>query len=268
MFRIGFASEETPARTTTVTAPEKPQTAARRSVVQVLFPEKNRSLAYYNDCFDLHPGDMVYVEGSMAGQRGRVTEVNYNFKIRLTDYKRVIAVADTEVHGEFHGAGAYFVSFDRAALPPEKLRTWFMAPEEREDLVTGSDGSTFWLDGMKDFSVSPEIAERGHGYYMDNRVRYLCLDGTHGYALVEGGEPYEVEFEYVDGKIGGLVCSCYCSGNCKHMFAAMLQMQEMLDRIEVLYRREYETKEYFAAVLKGVLFTFAVDGRENGSFTL
>ena len=29
------------------------------------------------------------------GLRGRVTAVNYSFKIKLSDYKRVVAVADT-----------------------------------------------------------------------------------------------------------------------------------------------------------------------------
>lgn len=37
----------------------------RKSVVQVQFPCFGHSLAYYNDQFDLHPGDRVYVDGKL-----------------------------------------------------------------------------------------------------------------------------------------------------------------------------------------------------------
>ena len=52
-----------------------------------------------------------------------------------------------------------------------------------------------------------------------------------GYALVEGTEPYDVEFVYSDGMIYALTCSCYCVGNCKHEVAAMQQLREMLEEI-------------------------------------
>lgn len=55
----------------------------RKSVVQVRFPGKGMSLAYYNDQFDLKIGDLVYVDGKLEGQLGRVTEITYNFKIKI-----------------------------------------------------------------------------------------------------------------------------------------------------------------------------------------
>ena len=76
-----------------------------KSVVQVQFPSKGRSLAYYNDKFDLHVGDIVFVDGKLEGIQGIVTEVSRSFKIKLSDYKRVIAVADTTVKGEFYLGG-------------------------------------------------------------------------------------------------------------------------------------------------------------------
>ena len=52
-------------------------------------------------------------------------------------------------------------------------------------------------------------------YYNDQRDLHrgnmVYLDGTRGYALVEGGEAYEVEFEYRNGEISRLICSCFCS---------------------------------------------------------
>lgn len=70
----------------------KTQVAPRKSVVRVYFAARNMTLAYYNDQFDLHCGDLVYVDGKLAGLRGRVIEVNYNFKIKIADYKRVICI--------------------------------------------------------------------------------------------------------------------------------------------------------------------------------
>ena len=95
-FRIGFAAEQPESKPVkvTYTVPQEP-TAPRKSVVQVYFADSNRKLAYYNDQFDLHCGDFVYVDGKLEGLRGRVVEVNYNFKIKISEYKRVIAVIDT-----------------------------------------------------------------------------------------------------------------------------------------------------------------------------
>ena len=45
------------------TAHKSERTIPRRSVVQVYFAANHRSLAYYNDRFDLKPGDLVFVDG-------------------------------------------------------------------------------------------------------------------------------------------------------------------------------------------------------------
>lgn len=269
-FKIGFATEHPENRLTesTYTTPQQ-TTVPRKSVVQVYFAERNMTLAYYNDRFDLHRGDMVYVDGKLEGMRGRITDVNYNFKIKVSDYKRVIAVVDTSVSGRFFMAGSHFVTFDREALPIGKALTWFQAPAKEDDeFVSGSDDTMFRLDDLSGMKVSAAVAERGQDYYLENRVRYICIDGTKGYAIVEGSENYEVEFEYRDGEIGGLICSCFCSYNCKHEFATMLQLKETLELVEKHYADEYKRTGYFAAVTKGTLFAFAIDSKEVGCFTL
>ena len=48
----------------------------------------------------------------------------------------------------------------------------------------------------------------------------------------------------------------------------MLQLKETLELIEKHYAAEYERTGYFAAVTKGTLFAFAIDGKETGSFTI
>lgn len=47
---------------------------------------------------------------------------------RVSDYKRVIGLAETDVHGRFFHAGSHFVTFDRATLPQSKIITWYKAP--------------------------------------------------------------------------------------------------------------------------------------------
>ena len=267
--KIGFASESNDKKQEDTRAVAVETIIPRKSVVQVRFLVQGASLAYYNDRFDLHVGDFVYVDGKMEGELGRVTEVNYNFKIKLSDYKRVIAQVDTNVEGQFHFAGAHFVTFDRHALPAEKVALWFKAPRKDDDeMISGSDERSFGLDDLKSMKISPAIAERGHEYYMENKVVYISMDGERGYAIVNGNDAYEVEFEYCDGQISKLTCSCFCSYNCKHEFAAMLQLKETLARIEESYSSEFERSGYFAALLKKAFLAFAVDGNAKGSLVL
>lgn len=268
-FPIGFATgtaRQDPGPVPCPPAPEVP----RPSVVQVHFPIRGMTLAYYNDRFGLQVGDLVYVDGKLAGQRGRVTEVNYNFRIRLADYKRIIARVDTDIRGQFFLAGSHLVTFDREVLPPEKIRSWFQAPEEdgEDGYRSGSDESVFLLENLLEMGASPATADRGHGYYAENRVRCLSLDGREGYAIVEGSQSYELRFSYQDGLIRRLTCSCYCGRDCKHTFAAMLQLRETLEKIKTNYAFQYAASGYFAAVHKGTLLSLTLDGRENGSLTL
>lgn len=114
--------------------------------------------------------------------------------------------------------------------------------------------------------ISSEIAERGHDYYLQNKVRYICVDGARGHAIVEGTKAYEVDFSYEDGQIRNLTCDCFCSYTCKHEFAAMLQLRETLQAIKENYPDQMNG--YFAAISKAALFNFAVERKKIGSVTL
>lgn len=266
-FPIGFTAERPPEEPAQRAVSQPP--AARPSVVQVHFDKRNMTLAYYNDRFDLHPGDLVYVDGKLEGLRGRVMEVNCNFKIRISDYKRVIAVADTQIHGTFYTAGAYFVTFQETVLPPAQAALWFKAPPRPEDeFASGSDGASFSLKDLQGLQVSAGVAQRGREYYLEDRVRYLSLRRGEGFAIVEGSQTYEVEFRYEAGEIGGLTCSCYCSYHCKHQVAVLLQLRELLAFLEKHYAGEYEKTSCFSAMEKATLLELAVLDRETGSITL
>ena len=147
------------------------------------------------------------------------------------------------------------MTFDPAAIPASKVVTWFKAPVKDDDVfVSGNDDTSICLENLKEMKVSAAVAERGRDYYMENNVRYI-----------EGSEAYEVEFEYCNGQISNLTCSCFCSYNCKHEFATMLQLRETLELIEKHYADLHKRTDYFAAVLKGTLFSIAVDGKENAT---
>ena len=240
---------------------------ARKSLVRIYFPTRDMTLSYYNDLFDLHCGDMVYVDGKLEGLKGQVVELNYTFKIKLSDYHKVIAVADTKVKGDLYIANAHLIAFDENTIPYEKVRSWFLMPENDEEYAFGEDGGdVFPLDNLNKMNIQPQIAERGNDYYIDNRVLYISLCGTTGKAIVEGSEFYEVDFEYTDGEISNLVCSCFCSGACKHEFAAMLQLRECLDVIEKEYGDKYT--DYFAAISKGVFVNTLLASKRTGKINI
>lgn len=269
MFQIGFSSGlDKQSHSDAEALARKQQPAARSCLARVYFADRNTTLTYFNDRFDLHSGDLVYVEGKLEGLLGCVTEVNYNFKIKPADYRRVVAVADSEVHGTFFMAGCHFITFDRTALPFEKAATWFAPPVDADEFVCGSDDSSFPLNALEQMKVSAAVAERGQGYYAENRVRYLTLDGTNGHAIVRGSRSYEVEFTYRDGRISALTCSCFCGYRCKHEVAVMLQLSETLKVIETSFADSLAREQYFAAVAKDTLFAFAIYRKESGAITL
>lgn len=238
-----------------------------KSLVQVYFPERNQTLTYFNDQFDLKRGDFVFVDGKLVGIRGIVREINKNFKIKVADYKKVISVADTHVSGQMHMAGSHFISFDASVLPYEKVRTWYLPPVKPEDeYETGNDDTVIALDKLGDMKVSQAVWERGREYYMDNHVRYLCINAGHGKAIVEGERAYEVEFDFADGEIRNLICSCPCGYTCKHEVASMLQLKDTLEKIEKNYVELY--KDYFAIIEKHTLFQFAIQFKQTGRFVL
>lgn len=268
-FKIGFSAGMTEEMNKEpVAATSVRSVAPVKSLVQVFFPGRNMTLAYYNDQFNLRRGDLVYVDGKLEGLRGRVVDVSLSFKIKLSDYKRVIGLADTDVRGKFQMAGSHFVTFDPSALPFDKVLSWFKAPAvENEEYASGCGGSSFSLDDLTKMKASAQVAERGHAYYMENKVVYLSVDGTRGRAIVEGTKAYELEFRFINGGISDLVCDCYCSGTCKHEVAAMMQLRETVEFITKHCSGSFAPDGCFAAISKAAFFSFAINGKETGSVT-
>ena len=237
------------------------------TIVQIFFPDRNRTLSYYNDRFNLCVGDIVFVDGKLEGLRGRVTAISTHFKVKVEDYKRVIGVADTRVVGQLYQANAHLITFDPLVLPWKQFCSWMKPPQEDEtEYYISYDEEGFPLDDFSGLQVSKEVFERGLGYYQENRVRYLCLNGVQGRAIVEGAKPYEVEFQYRDGQISNLFCDCPCGYTCKHEVAVLLQLRETLELIE----KDYADRRgsYFAIVSKPMFYTFAIDANPNAVLSL
>ena len=134
---IGFCVQPREPEAASPTPAAQPETAAVPSVVRVYFPERGRAFSYYNDRFDLHAGDVVYVSGKLAGLPGHVAAVDYNFRIWLADYERVIGAADRTVRGTFYVFGSHMLTLDHDALPYAQVRSWFFPPEADGEFVTG-----------------------------------------------------------------------------------------------------------------------------------
>lgn len=252
-----------------VSDPQKNASKVRPSLVQVYFWRRDRTYTYYNDSFDLRIRDIVFVDGKLENERGCVTGISYNFKIKLSDYKRVISVADTDVHGQLFMDYCNYYSFDRETLPKEKVRTWFFPPEkDDEDIVVSFGETSFPLSDLSKMKLNENTIERGLDYYHEGKVRYLCLDKNKGYAIVDGTHFYEVEFEYNDGEISNLICSCPCSFSCKHNFATMLQLQHCLKYIEDVLSDEALYNDYFACVTKLTMFNQILSRKTIGSMVL
>ena len=269
-FKIGFHADNGSANTEAAQTESLTQKAEiRKSLVEVYFPVRNRAYSYYNDRFDLHEGDNVCVEGKLEGIQGVVTDVNYNFKIKLSDYKRVISVIDTSVSGDLYIAEDMIVAFDREAMPYEKISSWFRPMFcEEEEVISGSDDTSFPLDEVQSWPIRPDIMERGFEYAKSGNVKYICVDGEHGRAIVAGSEIYDIEFRLNEGLISELTCNCYCNSLCKHDAATLIVLRSLMDNILKSYIDLYEESDYFAAVNKGTFYGFVMKDRKTGRLRL
>lgn len=242
---------------------------AKKSVVSVFFASRNLELPYYNDSFDLQKGDFVYVSGKLSGQLGVVTDVTYCFKIKLSDYERVIAVADTKIKGEFYNAGADFITFDSSALPYKKVLSWLKPPEFfPPEIVHGSESRSFCIDDLSTMKVSAGTAGRAKDCLDDGRVRYISVCKNQGRGIVVGREIYEIEFKIKNGRISDLFCSCYETDYCSHSVAAVFRLREILDMIENDFKTEYEKSGCFSVVDRALFLKFSVGYKEKSKIIL
>ena len=239
---------------------------AQKSLVKVWFPERHISLTYYNDQFDLEVGDTVFVEGHYAGYQGRVVEVSTTFKIKKSEYKKVIAVADTEISGEVLFLEKIMFAEDRTVIPFEKVRTWFLPPvaedEEEYEFHFGEE-EEISLHELEKMKIDPIIRERGEDYFEDEKIAYVELRGTYLRAIVLGSKPYEVTARFCDGKVSEILCNCPYPGTCKHEYALLLFLKEAKKALEEEYCENLDSL-YLAIMPKSTFFEYTVWNKKRG----
>ena len=73
----------------------------------------------------------------------------------------------------------------------------------------------------------PGAIQRGRSYFASGNVLELeCVRENHLYAaVVRGGEDYNVGLEFAEGEWAS-ECSCPVALDCKHIVAAMLELQK------------------------------------------
>ena len=233
---LGFGIDESPAGESGGIAPKAEHNPVR-SLVSVRFLRDGRAFTYYNDRFDLEPGDPVFVSGKLAGQLGTVEKVTTRFKIRPADYQRVISKASTPVHGTYESVLDKMLSYDREALSPEEFRTWILPPnhwdgdgsEEQEDEIILGDGYELTLSELEGSDdVDAAVLERAADYCRCGKVAYLCVRNGMGTAFVEGSSWYEVNFRLSGDTMTEMYCSCPYPGLCKHLVAVALTVRAMV----------------------------------------
>ena len=202
-----------------------------KSLVRVRFETFDRELTYFNDLFNLKEGDRVFVSGKLAGKVGYITSVTTKFRIRLSDYERVIAVAQTPVHGSYVPVMDKMLSYDSIALSPDEFRTWFFHPEEPvdgpEEIIYG-DGYVIPLDDPhKAEGATPPVFDRALEYCRTGKIGYVSVRDGVGRAYVAGSEWYELEFTIRNNAIQEAYCSCPYAGLCKHLLAVAIMLSVM-----------------------------------------
>lgn len=235
------------------------------TLIQVYFVAKDDAFLYLCEDITLYEGDHVYVSGKMKDMLGIVIDVRHQFKVRPSKYERVIAKIDTQLQGEFKIFNRLLLSFDRKSLGKEKISQWFFSPQGEEPYISTYRPDPFPLDDLTQFPIEHARLERGLQYYKEQRVVYMCIDDRYGYAIVRGSEHYEVEFEYNNGIIEDISCSCYCDGHCKHEFAVLLELQYMLQIVEREFKNEYSKNRYVAMIDKDVVWQMSVRWTNKGT---
>jgi len=240
------------------------------SLVLVEFEDFFKPLTYYNDKFKLKKGDYVYVEGKLEGKQGKVIDIKHTFKVNLSDYKKVIAVADTDICGELYHAGKYAFAFEDDIINYRVVRGWFNNPQNIQHTALAWGIDEFDFADVKSWPFDEKTAYRGKDCYEAENVVYLSInDEKKVSAIIRGSDTYhEVEFYYVGGKISSLVCDCYRFENCRHQYAALLQLKQFLQTVTVKFAEQYEKSGCFAAISKACLYKYAIEGKDKGKISL
>ena len=266
-FKIGFTAEEKKENLSqNVQTEQKPEITPKPSLVTISFPNIHKNYSYYNDHFDLREGDTVFVSGKLENIPGKVVKVSYSFKIKLSDYQRVISVADTDIRGQLCFSENKIISFDPNVMPYDKIASWYFPPSDPAEIVCGEDDDTvILLDDISTWKAPRELIEYVTNFGDGTDVEYLSLDNGVGRAIFKDSkQPYTVEFWYKNGEISRLNCGCYCVGMCEHEVAVLFELRRRMKWIEENYADQFSKTSCFAELDKAKFCNTVLMSRKSG----
>lgn len=239
---VGFGAEdEKKPEQAAVTGVQETQVSP--TLVSVRFEEHGRTLTYYNDRFALKEGDRVFVSGKLEGQIGLVESVTTKFRIRLSDYQRVVSTAQTPIAGTYTPVMDKMRSYDAEALAPEAFRKWILPPDPMErpdDEITVGGGWTVPIDDpARAEGVDHAAMDRAVDYCRSGKVAYIAVRDGVGTAYIEGRHWYEVTFRLDHGALVEAFCDCPYCGLCKHLLAVGITLTALLRRSELDLDRDF-----------------------------
>lgn len=246
------------------------QNPVQPSVAEVYFYEEDVSLPYYTDRFDLKEGDMVFVEGKMAGKRGQVQKICHTFRIKADEYEQIRCVVTFSKPSKLYFSTSHLIEFRARALSVKQVKSWFGIPDEKVELLIGEGTETFRVSDPFTTGINYEFGMKAHNeYFRKNKVKYLSLENGNGYAIVVDDQPYEVRFRMDKNGTGrALTCSCREVGVCVHSQAVVFELWELMDTIMGKYRHEYLRFNRFYAVSKDFILPLLMNAKQSGSITI
>ncbi len=227
-FSIGENKKENAENIVNAIAPQIVAEEPVRSVVTVRF-ENGKEYPYYNDEFNLNVGDVVFVDGKLAGQPGRVTEVTTKFKVSLDFYKRVIAKLNLEIHGDFNNFKCMMIS-ENSNLSFEQVSAWFIPPREEEEEFFIGEGYELPIDNFTNCSdIDEDEYDEAVELFFCEGVKFISVKNGVGKAIVKSNKYHIVDFTIENGMIKNLYCDCISPHFCKHLLAVCIALRMMND---------------------------------------
>jgi hypothetical protein len=203
-----------------------------KSVVTVEF-DNGKEYPYYNDKFNLKVGDIVFVDGKLAGKAGRVVKVTTKFKISLKYYKFVVAKLNLDIHGSFAKVESFMLCKGNNVVPFEQIKSWFVPPvandEDEEEFILGEG----YECPINDISLGDEIdSEEWHEAIetlVSNNVKFITVNNGIGHAIVKNHKTHIVDFTIADGRIKDIFCDCIKPDFCRHAVAVCLAIDTFIE---------------------------------------
>ena len=227
-------------------------------LAEIKFPYTRDIVIYLCENIEVFKDDRVRVTGPMESKIGIVVEVHFPLELPPHIHDRVISVLDTELFGDFHIVDHMWLTYDPKPLHKEKIRDWFISPYRHTPCVPVADFEPFHLYNIDTFPIYTIRSKRGREYFEEERVVYICIDKTTGYAIVEGSEYYEVHFAFNDEQITSMGCNCYCDGHCKHEYAVLLELECLIEDFMCTSDDEYVESQFLAAINRDVVWNMSV----------